>query len=536
MARHSRCSAHLECGHGTSAGARFMSVPAAVKAESSVLTAAYLAAAAGTFSQASFEFMMVPLQTELGLSVDQITGLTLIPSAAALTAVFLVGSLGDRLGARRMLVIAAAVFAVGAVLVSLASSWAAVIVGRAVGGVGGIALAVTGLAVLARSTEDEQVRSRLFGYFAAVVPASFLVASLLSSTLSTRVSWRFVPLAWVVIAAVVVFAARRIRSPHTAIGVFGEPWTPLLAGAALAGVGLGAALLAGSPIAAMVAVMVSFVCAIAALALHRKLRRPGLDLRLLRAPGALLLCGAIVLATLTNLFFFVNLFLQYRFPTEVVGLALLLGVPQGLAILGGILGGRMSERMGPLRAAAITLGGAAVLSSAFLLVDADAPIWMPIAILSVFALPAAGMVGPLTQSLMQRAPADGASAASSIKSASWSLGGIVGGVGIGAIGFTAFTRDLTARLQETGLNLPAAQHVAEQIRSGSFVLELAQHLTITSPPSAELLIGSADGLHAAQVTALHTLAVAGIITFGLASMLVIAASRRIAVAAVRAHR
>jgi len=517
-------------------GASYVTAPSAVKAGASVLTAAYLAAAAGTFSQASFEFMMVPLQSELGLSVDEITGLTLIPSAASLTAVFLVGSLGDRIGARRMLIIAAAIFAVGAVLVSLSSSWSTVIVGRAVGGVGGIALAVTGLAVLARSTEDEHIRSRLFGYFAAVVPASFLCASLLASTISTRVSWRLVPLAWVVIAAVVVYAARRIRLPRTPGGVLGEPWTPLLAGAALAGVGLGAALLAGSPFAAMVAMLVALACAVGALVLHRRLRRSGLDLRLLRSPGALLLCAAVVLATLTNLFFFTNLFLQYRFPTEVVGLALLLGVPQVLAIIGGILGGRMSERIGPLRAAAITLGGAAVLSSAFLLVDADSPIWIPVAILSIFALPAAGMVGPLTQSLMQRAPADGSSAASSIKSATWSLGGIVGGVGIGAIGFTAFTRDLTAQLQESGLNLPSAQHVAEQIRSGAFVLELAQQLNVTSAPSALLLSGSAEGLHAAQVVALHTVAIAGVVTFGLASWLVVVAHRRIAVAAVRTNK
>jgi hypothetical protein len=109
-------------------------------------------------------------------------------------------------------------------------------------------------------------------------------------------------------------------------------------------------------------------------------------------------------------------------------------------------------------------------------------------------------------------------------------------VGIGAIGFTAFTRDLTAQLQESGLNLPSAQHVAEQIRSGAFVLELAQQLNVTSAPSALVLSGSADGLHAAQVVALHTVAIAGVVTFGLASWLVIAAHRRIAVTAVRTNK
>lgn len=507
-----------------------------VRVSPGVLIAAYLAAAIGTFGQASFEFMMVPLQSELGLSVDQITGLTLIPSAASLTTVFLVGSLGDRIGARRMLVIAGAVFAVGAIVVSSASSWAAVVLGRAVGGIGGIALAVTGLALIARSTEDERTLGRLFGYLAAVVPASFLLASLVASVMSTRASWRLVPVVSIVIAAIVVVAVLRTQLPRTTAGPPGEPWTPLLAGAALAGVGLSAALIAGSPLSAAAALVIAVVLAAAAVVLHRRMPRPSLDLRLLRAPGALALCCAILLATLTNLFFFVNLFLQYRFPTEVVGLALFLGVPQALAVLGGILGGRMSAQMGPHRAAVIALLGAAASSAGFLLVNVNSPMLVPVIILGVFAIPAAGMVGPLTQLFMQRAPADGSSAASSLRSATWSLGGIVGGVAVGALGFSAFVRDLTVRLQESGLDLPAAQHISEQIRSGAFVLELAQHLSITHPPSAQVLTGAAGGLHAAQVVALHTVAFTGVITFGLAAALVMVASRQIAAATLRTPR
>mgnify|MGYP002737342261 CR=1 FL=1 len=497
------------------------------RATSATLIAAYLAAAGGAFAQASFEFMMVPLQSELGLSVDQITGLSLIPAAASLAAVFVVGALGDRVGPRRMLTVASIVSVVGALLVMAAPGWAAVVLGRAIGGIGGIALAVTGLAMLNEAAGDERARGRLFGYFAAIVPATFLVASILASVVSAQLSWRLVPVAWIVIALVVLAAGLRVQSRTAAGEARGELWTPLLAGLALAGIGLAASLLAGSAIAAILALTVSVACGLVLVVLMRSLQRPSLDLRLLRAPGALLLCGAIILATLTNLFFFVNLFLQYRFPTAVVGLSLLFAVPQALAVLGGIAGGRLSSRVGPFTAAILALFAAAVLSLGFLLVRADSAMWVPIAVLAVFAVPAAGMVGPLTQSLMGRAPADGSSAASSIKSATWSLGGILGGVTVGALGFSVFTRSLAGRLQESGLDLPAAEFIAEQVRSGAFVSELAQQLVSTHPPSADLLAGSATGLHLAQVDALHAAAVAGCATFGLAALLVALARRRI---------
>lgn len=493
----------------------------------STLAAAFLAVAGGTFTQASFEFMMVPLQSELGLSVDQITGLSLIPAAASLTAVFIVGSLGDRVGPRRMLMVASIIYAVGALLVMAAPGWAAVVLGRAVGGIGGVALAVTGLAMLNEVAGDEQARGRLFGYFAAVAPATFLVGSVLASVMSAYSSWRLVPVVWLGIALVIFVVARRVPTRESASDARGELWTPLLAGVALAGIGLAAALIAGSATSAVLALSVTVLCGLLLIVLLRSLRRPSLDLRVLRAPGALLLCGAILLATVTNLFFFVNLFLQYRFPSAVVSLSLLLGVPQVLAVLGGIAGGRLSARSGALVAAAIALGAAAVLALGFLAVGAESAMWVPVVILAIFAVPAAGMVGPLTQSLMARAPVDGSSAASSVKSATWSLGGIIGGVTIGALGFSAFTRSLTARLQESGLDLPAAELVAHQVRSGAFVSELAQQLMSTHPPSADLLAGPATGLHLAQVDALHTVAVAGCVTFGLAALLVLLARRRI---------
>lgn len=497
-----------------------------------VLMTAYLAVAVGTLSQASFEFMMVPLQSELGLSADEITGLSLIPAASSLTAVFLVGTLGDRFGVRRMLSVASVVFIVGAILVMTAGGWASVVLGRAVGGVGAIALTVTGLAMLNQAVDGERLRGRVFGYFAAVVPATFLVASLVASAMSTRFSWRLVPLVWIAMALVVLLAAVRLRPLIAKAEPLsrGELWTPLLAGGVLACIGFAAATFAGNATTAMLAVAVSVALAIILVVLMRTLPRPSLDLRLLRAPGALLLCGAIVLATLTNLFFFINLFLQYRFPADVVRLALLLAAPQLLAIIGGIAGGRLSARLGPIRAAAIALMAASVLSLGLFVVQADSPMWVAVLVLAVFAVPAAGMVGPLTQALMQRAPADGSSAASSIKSATWSLGGILGGVTVGAVGFTVFTRSLSNRLAEKGLELPAAQAIADQVRSGAFVSELGERLRATNPPGADMLSGSQTGLHLAQVDALHSAGLAGMVTFGLAAVFVVLAGRRIAAA------
>jgi hypothetical protein len=119
----------------------------------------------------SFEFMLVPMQIDLGLSVDQANATNLIPTAASLLVVFAASSLSDRWGYRRLLISGALVYAIGALLVSLAQGFGMVMVGRALGGAGAVTLGIVGLAAINTSFESPDQRAKAFAAFAALIPA-----------------------------------------------------------------------------------------------------------------------------------------------------------------------------------------------------------------------------------------------------------------------------------------------------------------------------------------------------------------------------
>jgi MFS family permease len=115
------------------------------------------------------------MQIDLGLSVDQANAANLIPTAASLLVVFAAGTLSDRWGYRRLLVYGAITYGIGAILVGLSQGFGTVMLGRAMGGVGGVTLGIVGLAAVNASFESQTQRAKAFAAFAALIPAvSFL--------------------------------------------------------------------------------------------------------------------------------------------------------------------------------------------------------------------------------------------------------------------------------------------------------------------------------------------------------------------------
>ena len=490
------------------------------------IATAFLALFTSLLTMATFEFMMVPLQVELGMSVDQVTGLSRIPSAAGLIAVFVAGILGDRLGYRPLLLAGISAFLLGAVLVIWAPNWGMLVLGRSLDGVGGVVLSITGLAILNSSAQDEKARGRLFGYFAALAPATFLVGSVVASWLSDNVSWRVVPVLWAAFAVVVAVLALRMPTSRRMPLAGKELWAPLLAGLCLAGIGLAASTYAGNRPLASIAVACSVLAAIALVMVVRKQPANGLDLRIFHSPGVLLLILAIWLAIGVNFFFFTNLFFQYHFALPLVQISLLLACAQLAAVFGGFIGGRISSWWGAERAAIAMLVATAVAILSFFVVTPSSAPWVPLAALCLVALPTAATVGPLTQALLDRAPEGASGFASSLRNAMWSVGSILGGVVSGAIAFAVFTHSLAHSLTAAGVPAESAEQTAEQVRMGAFTADLAVELGLTNPLASQELISTTGGLGEAQVAALRVMAISGFITVLLSAILVHAARRR----------
>lgn len=495
--------------------------PASDRVPVRILIAALASTAAGVLTAATFEYMMVPIQTELGISVDGLTGLTLVPVAASLSVVFVVGALGDRFGLRRTMTTGVILYVIGAIMTMLSTSSTLLLMARGFSGVGGITLGILGLAALNQACRNSRERGRVFGYFAAIVPATFILGALVSAQITQSLGWRAVPVLWILVGACVFLLVQSAIPGSANERERRELVTPILAGVALSGVGIAATTYAGSPGISRGALTLALIALLVLVLIMRRMSNPTLDLRILQSRGAMVVVLAILLTTSVNFFFFINLFVQYRYALPLVQVSLLMAIPQLAAVIGGILGGRMSSWWTARTAAVVALAVCAVGTLGFTAIGPNSPVLLPVILLSAMAVPNAATVGPLTQVLLDRAPLGGSAAASAVRSAVWSLGGILGSITLGTLAFSAFARSLTNALEQSGLDLAQAQEIAGRVRAGEIVALIQQQLAKTAPVSSLELTGTTSGLGIARIDALHLVSIVGFAIYACAALLML---------------
>jgi EmrB/QacA subfamily drug resistance transporter len=287
--------------------------------------------------------------------------------ALTLAALLLLGgSLGDRLGRRRMFLAGTVAFAAASVLCAVAPTVGLLVAARAVQGVGGALLTPGSLAILQASFAEGD-RARAIGAWSGLAGAVGAVAPFLGGWIIEQVGWRWVFGINIPLAVLVVVVALRwvpeSRDP--------EASGPLdVLGTALAAVGLGAltwALTAWSERGALDA-LVAGVAAVGVLGLvafvvtEARTAHPTLPLRLFRwRPfAAVNLATLLVYAALTGIFFFLPVTLQVvtGWSPLAAGIA---SLPATVLMLllsarGGALGARIGPRIpmtvGPLLAGA----------------------------------------------------------------------------------------------------------------------------------------------------------------------------------------
>lgn len=486
-----------------------------------VLTA-FLALGGSCVTLASFEFVLVAMQTDMGFSTDEANSLAYVPAAASLLVVFIAGSLADRWGPRRVLLVAGSLFTTGAVLVGIAPTTGVVVLGRVFDGVGGVTMTIVALSVINSTVTDRVQRARVFALYAAFMPAVFMLAPPLSALIVESFGWRAGVIPWIAIGIATLLASSRFMpSEHAEPN---ELLTPLLAGVVLAGLALGFTSLSTNDDLALATVLAAAIALIALVILMRRIPSPGLSLGWCKGRGIPVLLVALAVASMPNLFFYTNLLLQYRYTVPLVVIALLLIVPQACAVAGGLLSAPVSTRIGPARAAAAALVVSAVTSLGTLAVTAQAPIWVPVLALALSAAPIAFVVGPMTDTLLSRAPGDASGAAASMRKATWTLGGVLGGALAGALSFGAFQARLTDILNQDGLTFTEAQVIAREIRDGAVVDQLAAR--ISDPIAREALESRGPGLLEAQSYAFAIVGVLSAVLYLGAAVLMVVYIRR----------
>jgi EmrB/QacA subfamily drug resistance transporter len=357
--------------------------------------------------------------SDLDASLSQLQWITNGYFLSLASLILIGGSLGDRLGRRRVFVVGTVWFALASLLCGLAPTAEVLIVARVLQGMGGALLTPGSLAMIQASFRAND-RGRAIGAWSGLGGIAAAAGPLVGGLLIDHASWRWIFLINLPLAALTVWLAQRwvpeSRDPR-AQGRFD------LAGATLAALALAgttwALTDAGGP-ATPYAAAVGVVAAVGFLVVERRLQDPMVRLGLFadRTFSAANAMTLLVYAALGAILFFLVLELQTvgGYTALEAGLSTLpiTACMLLLASRGGALGQRIGPRVpmtfGPLVMAAGTLW--------LLVVGEDVTWWRDVAPgLTVFGIGLALMVAPLTSTVLAAAPDDSAGIASGINNA-----------------------------------------------------------------------------------------------------------------------
>ena len=433
---------------------------------------AFLALSAADLTFQCLEFMLEALKEDFSMTSNETVVLSQVSFGSCLLVVFLVGALADRLGDRLVLMVSSGIFCFGASLFAVAPNDKALIVGQAVCGIGTIAMAIIGLSILNKNYSDPSQRAKAFGLFAVITPVVAVVSPLFASLIIAHLGWRSVTATWIVLGLAVFFLAKNSLPKSNDQSERIELLTPTLAGIALAGIALTFSFLeidvdssAHSP-AALISFVVGAMALILLVGSLRRIPMPTLDFRSLRPRGALPIVMALFVVNAVNFFFYTFLMLQYRYHQTLLETAVFLIAPNITATFGAVAGGRLTARWGSAQVALYSLLAASFFSLTALAVSAESSAWLPVAVLCIVAFPIGAGVGPVTQTFMELAPADGAASASAFRNSSVNLGGAIGGLLVGAVIFSEIDAS-------TAQNIEAYQKQADAFHLAGYICFVA---------------------------------------------------------------
>ena len=378
------------------------------------------------------------------------------------------GTLGDRIGRRRLLLIGAAAFGASSVIAALSTSAEMLIAARALLGVAGATLAPSTLALIRNMFADPQERTFAIGVWITSFSGGAAIGPLIGGLLLERFWWGSVFLMAVPVMALLLALGPRLlpefRDPEAGRLDLISAAASLVAVLAVIyglkqiaqdGVGWSAAL----AIASGLAVGVAFVRR------QSRLADPLIDLRLFRLPA---FSGAL---TANTLGFFVNFGIAVfiaQYLQLVLGLspleAGLWTVPwAGGFIVGSLLTPAIVSRISPASAIAGGLALAAVGFGMLAQVNGDGSLAILVAGSVVLALGLAPVFTLAADLMVSAAPPERAGAAAGVSETSSEFGGALGIAVLGVVG-TALYRSEVADTVPAGVPFDAAESRARLTR------------------------------------------------------------------------
>jgi DHA2 family multidrug resistance protein-like MFS transporter len=350
----------------------------------------------------------------------------------------LFGTLGDRVGRRRVLLLGYALFGVASALAAFAQGPQVLILARALLGVGGAMIMPATLSILRQVFPDRRERALAIGIWSAVAAVGAAVGPLLGGFLLEHFWWGSVFLVNIPLMLVSLPVGRMLLPESTGEG--NGPWDvvgALMAAGGLFGAVLGVKRLGGGESAGSVFTFVPLVVGAVLLVLfvrrQRRRAHPLVDLRMFARPAFSTAVGCIVLAmlALVGLELIAAQYLQLVLGLSPLETGLRLLPLTIAAMAAGLFGARMLRRFGPRRmvCAGFCLTAAAVVLLTAMGSDDDTGL-----LLAGFVLLGFGLETTLFgayESMLSEAPVEQAGGAAAIGETSYQLGA---GIGIALLG------------------------------------------------------------------------------------------------------
>ena len=359
------------------------------------------------------------------------------------------GSLGDRVGRRRLLLAGAAAFGAASLAAAYADSAGTLIAARAVLGIGGATLMPSTMALIRTMFTDPGQRARAIGLWSGVMTAGVALGSVMSGVLVQYFWWGSVFLvnlpAMALLLVLGPFLLPESRDP--APGRFDLLSVPLSMAAVLPVVyGLKEIPSEGWNVRYAVAITVGLL--FAALFVHRQrtTAAPMVSPALLRARG---FSPAVVLNLVASFGMMGSAYFTTQYLQSVLGKsamtaalwALLPSVPIGLAAP---LATALVQR-GVDRALVVAAGFGVAATGYGLLVPAGTDsLWLVLTACGVLASGIVVAVSQVTDLAMGTAPAERAGSASSLLETGAEFGGALGMAVLGSIGTALYRHDVPA--------------------------------------------------------------------------------------------
>jgi DHA2 family multidrug resistance protein-like MFS transporter len=389
-------------------------------------------------------YLAVPeLTRDLDPSASQLLWITDIYGFLIAGLLITMGTVGDRIGRRRLLLLGAAGFGAASVLAAFSTSAEMLIASRALLGVAAATLGPSTLSLISNMFRDPAQRTVAIGLWVTSYSAGAAIGPLVGGALLEHFWWGSVFLAAVPVMVLLLAVGPRLlpeyRDPSP--GRFDLPSAGLSLVSVLAVVyGIKSIAEEGFGLAPAMSLSVGLLVGVAFIRRQRRLEDPMIDPRLFRVPSfsAPLAANAVVLLAVYGVELFIAQYLQL-----VLGMGPL---EAGLWTLPGAVGFIVGSNVAPLLAARlptahVVAGGSALTAAGLALmtqVGTESGLLMLSAGSVIMSLGAAQIVTLSTDLVVGAAPPERAGTASGMSETSLELGGALGIALLGSLGTAVF--------------------------------------------------------------------------------------------------